>query len=252
MSKVSLNYPVIGLPDSTEEPKVTTALKALEEFLNGAKIESTDNIKPEGITEASLSSAVKTKLAGTIFGLTYKQISASTEIKNGELFEAVSGVGTITLPTPTAGRTVGMFVGAAGPVKVTAAGAAKIFTDSPAAEGVTTVELTLYQHLVLTANGTNWLVMSGTIRPTQAYSAQAAITSAKEEEPSATRATDVHLEIACTGASSGTITVGGVVINAFNATTAVVPYSFRVYPGVKWKWTQVSGSVAVKASYLSV
>ena len=52
MSKLTITKPIIGKPDSTEDPKIVTAYDTLETWANG-NIDST-NIKNEGVENASI------------------------------------------------------------------------------------------------------------------------------------------------------------------------------------------------------
>jgi hypothetical protein len=168
MTELKFTTPTPGELNTVAEPLVDTGLNEIKTFMNGKNLDSTTNIKEEGITEASLSAALKTKLAGTVFGLTVKESTeASVTGANGEfiIFLGAGGPYTLTLPTPTAGRTLGCsnFLNTGKVIVSAVANGGKIIGDfvEESGGGAKTVELTLHQHLLLTANGTAWFIQAG-------------------------------------------------------------------------------------------
>lgn len=193
MSKVTLTLPSVGELDTAAEPKVTTALKALEEFLNGAKIESTDNIKAEGITEASLSPAIKTKLGGSFVGLAVSEKTANFEGEAGKLYKVAKAC-TATLPAATSGRTIGIVnATSAEAVKVSAKAGKQIIGGFFEGE---VAELLAHQAIIVEADGSNWYIIAGEPKREQKYEAAKAFTNAELKagiEVSATRLAFVYI-----------------------------------------------------------
>lgn len=94
--------------------------------------------------------------------LTYKGYSASATLKSGELAVQGKSGETFTLPAAVVNAQIGIFCGAAATsAKVTTSGGALIFGDS--LNGVGTITLTSLQHVVLTSDGTNWLIVAGEV-----------------------------------------------------------------------------------------
>lgn len=215
MSKLSLTYPTVGQKDSTEEPKVTTALQAVETFLNGQKIESTDNIKPGGIEEASLSAPVQTLLntkSAAALSLVKKN-EATFTIASGELVQMEKEASEVKLPAATLNRIVGIWCSAK-TITVKAAVAGTIFGDF--IEGATTITLMKTQHVLLQADGTNWDILAGEPKRTETYGALTSRSAAEYETagltPSTTRPTWVTLSMRILVGQTVKVTVGGVLM----------------------------------------
>jgi hypothetical protein len=155
MTKLTLARPSVGEKNTAAEPKVDTALAAIETWANGEV--GTENITVGSVTEAMLATAVQEKLGGTIFGLTHKASAISASVANGELLQLTGAGTTATLPAATKGRVCGVYASASGVKVKTAAGviAGDFLT------GQATIELRLNQHVVLEAEGTNWLIVAG-------------------------------------------------------------------------------------------
>src|ERR1035441_6507975 len=102
--------------------------------------------------------------------LTYKAYAGSGTLKSGELAVQGKSGETLTLPAAAANAQIGVFCSAAATsVKVTTSGGAFIFGDF--ISGTTaTITLATYQHVVLTSDGTNWLIVAGEPKREQAYS----------------------------------------------------------------------------------
>lgn len=255
MAKLTLEVPTVGEKNTVAEPKVDTALKAIETWANGEV--GTANIAAENVSEAMLTKALQEKLT-TKIGLTL-------ELKN-ESFEAVAEKwyiqekegATITLPKPTANRMIA----------VTCANTIKAFKLKPLEgkiysglhpAGATVVEVTESASLIVEATGINWFVLAGEEKREQAYSAQTARTLGTEYEPSATRPTFVTLEIVTNGEvrSSASLFVGGVRMGGVQLSkpaegNATGMASFICPPGLKWKAENVVGSPTVNSSYLTL
>jgi hypothetical protein len=158
MTRLTLTPPATGEPNTAADPKIVTALQAIEAWANGNV--GTGNITALSVTEGMLEAALSTKIGAKLSGLTIvPKTSESYTAKNGELVEMLGTGGfTVTLPAATAN----VIVGVASPLvesKVKTAGGAII------GDGHSTATLTLAagQHVVLQADGVNWLITSGII-----------------------------------------------------------------------------------------
>jgi hypothetical protein len=157
MTRLTLAIPSVGEKNTVAEPKVDVALGKVEEWANG-KV-GTENIEAGTVTEAMLATAVVEKLT-TKLGLSLVAQAASVTGVSEKLYEMTTNATTVTLPTPTTNRLIGVYCGGgiAG-CKVTAS-SGKIFGDFLTA-GATTVELTTCQHVLVQADGSNWLIIAG-------------------------------------------------------------------------------------------
>lgn len=91
MAKLTLSVPIIGEKRTTAEPKVDTALSAIETWANGGV--GLENLENAGVTEAKLSAAVQTLLnEKTAGGTTKKSIIATEQSRTSATF------GTLTTP----------------------------------------------------------------------------------------------------------------------------------------------------------
>lgn len=197
MTKLSITPPSTGELNTVADPKVVTALQAIEAWANGNV--GTNNIEAGTVTEAMLSVAVQTLLGKAVSGLTFAERTTSVEAANGELVYANKTGITITLPAPTVGRSIAVFCGgSATSVKVTCS-SGKIYGDFT--EGATTVTLATYQHLRVVASGEHWFIESGEPKR-EGVQKFKALTSGKAEEFSATRPVIAKLQ----AGSEGTIT----------------------------------------------
>lgn len=250
MTKITLKRPSTGEKDSVAEPLVSTAIKEVEEFLNGQKIESTDNIKPEGIAEASLSKALQEKLT-TKLGL-------KLEIKNESLtgvsevfYEMEKEGSTLELPAPTLNRMIGIGTNSViNAVKVKAK-EGKIFSPQHQA-GATTVEVTKLSPIIVLADGSNWLRIAGEEKSEQAYGARTKRASGAEVEPSATRPAFVTGWVLIESGKTGTIKIGAEEVIQMLQTSGVsakVPFFFYVPVGLKYKF-EVEGASEIWTSTL--
>lgn len=235
MTKLTISPPSTGELNTVAEPKVTTALQAIETWANGNV--GTNNIGAETVTEAMLVSAAKTLLNAKALGLTLKVYSTSQTAVSGELLN-MSKTTTVTLPTAALNRVVGVFAGIASgeEVKVKTNGGL-IYGDFVV--GSAEVVLLAQQHVLLQNNGTDWVIVSGESKRTQTYSAQVVAGKATAEagiEPSATRPALVTAQTTIAGTAE--LFVGAVLLGGYTNTE---PVTFFVPPGVKWKINQQVG-----------
>lgn len=187
---------------------------------------------------------------------TIKSYAGAATLKAGELAFQNTSAATFTLPAASANIIIGIYCGGGAlSAKVTTSGGAFIFGDFITGS-TATIALTTYQHVTLTSDGTNWFIVAGEPKREQVYSARAKGTSGKEEEPSATRPTQVILEGFNKGAFAMIVEVGGVVLT--DATTPAEAsggnsgqvVSFICPPGIKWKATLSAGTL--EYSYLQL
>lgn len=236
MGKVTLNYPIIGQKDSTEEPKVTAALKVLEEWANG-KV-GTENIEAGTVTEAMLTAAVQAKLGGTVFGLTKKEAKeTSVTGVSGELIVFTgNGSYTLTLPSPAvANRTLGVvnFLNANGEVTVTTP-SGKVMGEYVESASC---KLALHQALLVESDGTNYYILGGSPKREGKYTTKSYLKEELEPpgagvEVSATRDALISLK---SGTLVGVESIGGVASPKVTTSSQI-----RVPAGQKWKNTTVS------------
>lgn len=241
MAKLTLSIPVVGEKNSVADPKITTALQVIEKWANGEV--GTTSIEAKAITEALLSVGVVEKLT-TKIGLNLEKQNASLEGVAEKLYVMEKEGSTLTLPTPTLNRMIGITCASSiNAVKVTAV-SGKIFSGLNQA-GATTVEVTKAETIIVEATGANWVRIAGEEKPEAKYVIKT-YTKAEIEagvEPSATR----RAEVIIYPPSSGVFVfngIGGVV-------TPVVPANtpFIVPPGQTWKGT-VSLAATMEAATL--
>jgi limonene-1,2-epoxide hydrolase len=241
----ALNYetPVIGEEFSLAAPKVDSAFGNILSWANG-KIDSS-NLKAGGvkeeslengaISESKLSEAVQVLLGKTVSGLTFKESKVSMTAANGELVLMVTTGTTLTLPTPTANRVIGVFAGEGAKIEVRAVGAS-IIGDF---ENTTHATLLSQQHLMLQADGSNWLIIAGEPMRESPYSTKVERTQNVEYEVSARR--EAYVILSTPFAGSFKVYVGGVFVGYLWAKTETSGESegaslgFPVGAGEKWK-----------------
>ncbi len=259
MTNITLAPPIVGGKNTSEEPKVGTAIKTLEEFLNqtvpGTGI-GTGNIIKESVTEEKLSAAVQILLNKAAAGLTVVKQAGSTTGESGNLYLMETNATTLTLPAATSGRMVGVATKNAIAESKMKAGVGKIFGDFLSPTGVETVTLAENQHMIVEADGTNWRILSGEGKRTQAYGARTERAVTTEFEPSSTRPTQVSFEVngAPVEAFAGTLSIGGVVVQQFEVKgpTAVSLGTYQIWPGVKYSWAKTAGTFKVFTTYLQL
>ncbi len=203
MAQMKLVFPETGNKDTVAEPRVTTALEAIQSYVNGAELATaSNNFKAGGIEEASLSTGVVEKLT-TKIGLSLEKVNASNTAVAEKLYEQEKSGATTTLPAATLNRMVGVYNASAGAIKVkTAAGV--IAGDFLTAAGE--IELMTAQHILLQADGTNWIIVAGEPRRTQTYARTLRAIGAAFE-PSATRPSYVNVEAVATNNESAFLRV---------------------------------------------
>lgn len=245
--------PELQEPSKTADPHTRNALVALAAFLNGSI--GSFNIENGSLTEEDLSTAVKTLLNQKSAGLTFVLSGISLTAKAGEFIDMTTTGTTVTLPAVVASAQVGVFCGGtATSCKVSAAGGAKIYGDF--VNAATTITLTEHQHVTLQSDGTNWFIIAGEPKRETAWEAQ--VTRANETlyTPSASRETEVLVELfGGSGGSQAEIYVGGTKIAFLTAASPTNHQSvgFRVGAGVAWQAKQFeaigSPAATLKSSY---
>ncbi len=237
MTSISLSPPIVKGLNTVEEPKVGTALKTIEQYLNltnptegvgGA------NIVKESIKENNLELAVQILLNKAAAGLTLVKQAGSVSGTSGNLYLMETNATTLTLPEPTINRQVGSITRntiAESKMKV---GTGKIFGDFLNPNGVETVTLLENQHMIIEADGTNWRIISGEGKRTQEYTTQT-LTKAEAEvamSPSATRPTLLVVQPEEDGM---VVEAEGVVLTKAAGIGSVASITFELNPGQKWK-----------------
>jgi hypothetical protein len=179
MAKLTLVLPEVGTKNSVADPRIPTALKAIEKVING-EIEGTNNLEAEGVKEANLEKALQEKIAAKVSGLEIAGHAVSFEAKSGELCE-LNGEGiTATLPAATANRLIGFYQGVGGITTINASSKGfKIYGDF--VKEANSVGLTQHQHLWLFATGGRWVIVAGECKREQKYEAIQSPTKAECE-----------------------------------------------------------------------
>lgn len=254
MTKLTLIKPEIGQKNLTEEPKVSNAFTAIEQWANG-EIDST-NIKNESLTEEDFATAVKTLLNQKSSGLSVVSHAISATAVSGELALMTKTATTLELPAPTLNANVGVYYAeSAGSITVKASTGA-IAGDFTSA---TSVKLLANQHLLLTADGVFWRIMAGEPKREQTYEAVTERAAETAFTASATRETFVIFSVqrATTGIGSlrASLKVGGTAITralqrgaAENEDTASC--SFLLPAGQTWEWQNLGGVAKGYSTYL--
>ncbi len=259
MTAITLAPPIVGEKNTAAEPKAGTAIKAVEEYINSNKIDSTTNIKAEGVTEAALTSAVQTKLNQKSAGLELVKQAGSTTATAGNLYLMETNAATLTLPAATLNRQVGIICNVTAlSVKLKAAGEAKIFGDFLTETGATECTLLVNQHLIVEASGTNWYILSGEPKREQVYGALTSRTGNALHLGSAVRPVFVTLVMhPKVEHVAGELKVGGVQIGTFawlnNAEEQFTTFSFFLPPGLEWELKSITGALTgLFSSYLTL
>jgi hypothetical protein len=155
--------------------------------------------------------------------LIVKAYSSGATLKSGELAVQGKTGETFTLPAATtANQIIGVFSGLGITTKVTTSGGASIVGDF--VNGAT-ITLTSLQHVILVSEGTNWFIIAGEPKRTNAYSAIETFgpyTSGQKltwTNPSASREAWVNLTVGCNATTSfgvnAQVRVGGVHVGDF-------------------------------------
>ncbi len=260
MTNITLAPPIVGEKNTTAEPKVGTAIKAIEEYLNQTVLGTgigTGNIIKESITEEKLSTAVQTLLNKAAAGLIMTKQAGSTTGSSGNLYLMETNATTLTLPAATSGRQVGVICkNAIEEVKMKATGV-KIFGDFLAAAGVETIGIRENQHVIVEADGTNWWIIAGEPANTNLYAAELSVTLGEAEAGitiSKARPAIVTVMAEMTTNQGLEITVTGKRVSATAQTatgTITVPLTFRVGAAQVWKAKAITAYTA-SVKYVSV
>ncbi len=237
MTNITLAPPIVGEKNTTAEPKVGTAIKAVEEFLNSNKLDGTSNIKAEGVKESNLELALQEKLSAVLTGVKIKSTGVSAEAATGEMVVATAGGITITLPSAaTINREVVVYNTGGTAIKVKCAASQFIHGDFLSTAGEAEVELLQEQHITVQSNGsTSWFIKAGEPKRTQVW-INKAFTKVEAEAgvtPSTRRPAYVLFEQTMTA-----LTIGGV-------TVAQNKGMFYVPAGQAWKATVASGTSTI-------
>ncbi len=232
MTKLSIVNAEVGSKDTVAEPRVTNALKAIEEFINGKELDGATNIKAASIEEGNLTAAVTTLLnAKSAFALSLvKKNEASFSIASGELVLMEKEASEVKLPAATLNRIVGIICANA-IVKITVKAPVVQTIFGQFLEKETTITLARNQTVILEADGTNWWIIAGEPKREQLYTVPIAYSKAQAEagvEPSPLRPTFVTLSATWT---SNAVKVGGKQLTVQEGTGAL---SFWVNPGQSW------------------
>ncbi len=186
MTSISLEVPIIGQKNTTEEPKVGNSIKKTEEYLNiatpGVGIGGA-NILAETIKESNLEAAVVTKLNQKAAGLELKKQAGSATGESGIIYLMETNATTLTLTaTATINKQVGIICkSGVESVKLKAGAGAKIFGDFLTATGVTECTIRENQHVIVEADGTNWWIISGEPANLNTYEAEKTVSLATAE-----------------------------------------------------------------------
>jgi hypothetical protein len=170
-----------------------------------------------------------------------KGLSGTINAISGEFIE-IGALSVVNLPTPIANAVVSIFA-TTGTATIKATGGAEIFGDFIYA--ATEITLSEWQHVLLKADGTNWLILAGEPKRTQAYSAQVERVNRTEYEVSSTREADVVVEgrafeNAGTAVVVISVSINGVTLGRASGIApetggeAVASLSFRLPAGSKW------------------
>jgi len=250
MTAITLVPPVVKEKNTVAEPKVGTAIKAVEEFLNSNKLDGATNIKAEGVTETSLTSAVQTKLNQKSSGLELKKQAGSTTAVAGNFYLMETNATTLTLPAPaTANAQVGIgTINGVESSKLKIGVGAKIYGDfTNGGENLTIFE---NQHLIVEGDGTNWRILSGEPTNTNLYAAETTITLVEAEAGvtiSKVRPALVTVFAEMTANQGLEITVSGkraAVATQSASGTITTPMMFRVAASQVWKAKAITAYTA--------
>ncbi|HXJ92632.1 MAG TPA: hypothetical protein VMT20_07090 [Terriglobia bacterium] len=232
MTSISLEIPTVGEKNTVAEPKVGNSIKKVEEFLNSNKLDGATNIKSESIKESNLETTLQEAINKAFAGLTFEQKNASFTAVSGKLYEQIKNSSTVTLPAPTANRYIGIFVGSGTTGVKVKCESGKLYGD--AVVGATEVALAGNQHLLVEANGTNWLILAGEVMSEAKYVAIKTLTKVEAEaevEVSASRPAQVQL---IPKENSCAVEVSGISLGTFTGNSAT-QLTFRLNPGQKFK-----------------
>ncbi len=248
MTNITLLPPIVGSKNTTEEPKVGTAIKAIEQYLNQTVVGTgigTENVIKESITEEKLSAAVQVLLNQKAAGLELKKQAGSTTGASGVIYLMETNATTLTLPAATSSRQVGIICKNTVAAVALKATGVKIFGDFLAAAGVEVINIAENQHVVVEADGTNWWIISGEPKREQLYSARVASVAGEGHTPNTVRPVEVVLTHKVSEGGIGSLVVAGKEIMTAVIGAGAAYVSFICPPGGVWK-----ASEATEYSYL--
>ncbi len=264
MTSISLPPPIVGQKNTSEEPKVGTALTTIEQYLNqtvpGTGI-GTANIVNAAVTEEKLSAAVQVLLNKAAAGLTLVKQAGSTTGSSGNLYLMETNATTLTLPAATSGRMVGVITKNAIEESKMKATGVKIFGDFLAAAGVETITMAENQHVIVEADGTNWWIISGEPRREQAFATKTITTAEAEAGGATTNPSKVRpaiVNVVAVGkvntAISGSWKVGASVAGEFSSAAIAgaatkASTTLWVNPNVGWKLTAAAVGVETVSAF---
>jgi hypothetical protein len=261
MTKLALVLPEVGTKNSIADPRIPTALQAIQEVVNGKLEGSEVNIRKESIDEKSLTAGVQALVNAKTSGLTLVQHKGNIEVKGGELAEMIEESATVTLPAPVLNRTVGVFGGGVAVTLTSVEKGGKIYGDFLSATGVTSIKLAPFQHVILQSEGTNWLIISGEPKREETYGAFTARVIGTEYTPSTTRPTLVNAYGGVTKGKEfifkptvGGVSLGGVNMNLETGELGIVflPLTFMCGAGQKWKAEVTGTSPVLYSQYITL
>ncbi len=154
MGEISLQSPIVGLPNSTEDPKITSDFNTLQTLLNG-------NVDTANLNDAA--GVLVTQLDAKARGLVVSPTAGSATLVDRQLAVYTgSTAATFVLPSPALNVQVGVFVG--GPLT----GAQQLTVTTPtgiiAGKGVATASIGLgfpNAFVRLHGDGTNYMIAGG-------------------------------------------------------------------------------------------
>jgi hypothetical protein len=219
---------------------------------------------PSGVGRVNLGATDFNELAtklNTIFNekfLVVKTSAVEITAKAGELVE-MTAAGTVNLPkAPAANTTIGIFA-TASPIVVKTTAGEDIYNYFHT-EVKTSVKLLLYQYIIVTYDGTRYLVIGGEPANENAQGARTGRAYGTEYEAGAARMTFVKViaeKIGGAGKLGLEVFVGGVAMGESFIITAkegdTLDIGMLCPPKVKWKAEQKGGETAsLQSSYLTM
>lgn len=186
-------------------------------------------------------------------GISPLRVINTSEPVSGQISEI--GTGTVTLPVPKISSVVGAFNNS-GSNEVTVSSVTHgggIYGDFTAA--ATSIKLLPYQHVLLAADGSSWLIIAGEPKRTATWEEKGALNWGTEYTPSTTRPVLVAINFNVHNGGTGELQVGGVKVQEYNSAVGGYSYessTFEVNPGQKWKLISLSGehSANIFTAYL--
>ncbi len=236
MTSISLEVPIVGQKNTTEEPKVGNSITKVQEYLNlttpTVGVEGT-NIVAASIKESNLEAAVVTKLNQKSSGLEIKKQTGSATGESGIIYLMETNAATLTLTaTATAGKQVGIIcANTIAGVKLKT-GSGLIYGDFVA--GLAEIPIQKYQHVIVEADGTNWWIISG--EPKRQAVWEAFTLSKVEAEAAAAPSTFRPTLMVVTAEEANMVVESETVLLSTAAGLPVnASITFQLSPGFAWK-----------------